>query len=179
MRNGRRVTWPEAVVLSMALAAVAAVPVAGAIRSRIASNEATTIGDLRTVMLTQAAYRSANSGWFESNFACLALHGGCLPSTPITAPTFLDSQLASLAPRAGYARSRPSFGAAPAPADPTVSPTSVGDYVYTASPMEPNVTGVRGFGADGTGFICSSVDGTQPTHAFGRLTRSPNCRPLQ
>ena len=179
MEHGRRVTWREALLLIGILALAAAVPVAAAIRSRVASNETAAIGDVRTVIAAQAAYRSANGGWYESNFNCLTQHGGCIPSSPISNPTFLDSQLASLVPRTGYARAVGSFGSVPTPADPSVSVSSVSDYVYTASPMQQTRTGVRGFGGDGTGFVCYSPDGARPPSVVGRLTRGPLCRPLQ
>ena len=179
MDEKRRMAVRELLVVAGALALMAAVPLAGVIRARVASNEATTIGDIRTVIAAQAAYRSANGGWYESNFNCLTQHGGCIPSSPISNPTFLDSQLASLVPRTGYARAVGSFGSVPTPADPSVSVSSVSDYVYNASPMQQTQTGVRGFGGDGTGFVCYSPDGARPPSVVGRLTRGPLCRPLQ
>ena len=174
-----RMAVRELLVVAGALALTAAVPLAGVIRARVASNEATTIGDIRTVIVAQAAYRAANGGWYEGNFACLAIHGGCVPSSPSSNPTFLDSQVASLLPRAGYIRYIGSVGSAPVTADPTISMTSVSDYAYTASPVQQNQTGVRGFGGDGTGFICFSTDGAQTPSALGQLSRGPLCRPLQ
>ena len=179
MNETRRITPRELVIVAGALALTAAAPVAGVINARVASNEATTIGDVRTVIGAQAAYRSANGGWYEYNFACLATQGGCIPLSPTTDPTFLDSQLAGFIPRAGYRRAVGSLGSLPYPADPNLSPTSVSDYAYTASPVQQNQTGVRGFGGDGTGFLCFSPDGQQPPNTNGRLTRSPLCKPLQ
>jgi len=178
MNETRRTAPRDLLIVAGALALTAAVPVAAAIRSRVASNEATAIGDVRMVIAAQAAYRSANGGWYERNFACLATHGGCIPMSPTSDPTFLDSQLASLNPRAGYMRAIGSLGSAP-PADPNLSTTSISDYAYTASPVQQNQTGVRGFGGDGTGFICFAPEGIQPPSVGGRLNRTSLCRPLQ
>jgi hypothetical protein len=179
MKSERATRWPEVLIVFAALALAAAVPVSGVIQARIATNEAATIGDVRTVIISQAAYRAANGGWYESNFACLVHRGGCIPMSPTTSPTFLDSQLGSLVPRSGYIRAIGSFGSVPAPPDPTVSASSVSEYVYAASPAAQGQTGVRGFGGDGSGYVCFSDDGVQPPSTNGLLTRGAFCRTLQ
>jgi len=179
METGRRVTWREALTLIGIFTLAAAVPVAAAISSRVASNEATAIADIRTVIAAQAAYSSVNGGWYEYNFACLATHGACIPMAPASTPTFLDSQLAALTPKAGYVRSIGSVGFGPQPPDPTVSTTSVNAYVYTASPSQQGQTGVRGFGGDASGIVCFSEDGQQPPSTQGQLTIGYLCRTLK
>jgi len=154
------------------LGAVGAAPVAGVVRARIAANESAAIGDVRTVISAQSAYQAANGGWYESRFFCLTVRGGCIPSAPTSTPTFLDSQLASLTPRAGYGRTTPEFGPGPFPADATVSATSTGSYVYTATPMVYGQTGVRGFGGDSSGIVCYSQTGVQPTTSGSGLLKS-------
>ena len=179
METGRRVTWREALTLIGIFTLAAAVPVAAAIRSRVASNEATAIADIRTVIAAQAAYSSVNGGWYEYNFACLATHGACIPMAPASTPTFLDSQLAALTPKTGYIRAIGSLGGGPQPPDPTVSTTSVSTYVYTASPSQQGQTGVRGFGGDASGIVCFSEEGMQTPSSNGQLTVGPYCKTLK
>ena len=179
METGRRMTWREALALIGVFTLAAAVPVAAAIHSRVASNEATAIADIRTVIAAQAAYSSVNGGWYEYNFACLATHGACIPMAPASTPTFLDSQLAALTPKAGYVRAIGSLGSTPQPPDPTVSTTSVSTYVYTASPSQQGQTGVRGFGGDASGIVCFSEDGQQTPSTLGQLNVSYLCRTLR
>lgn len=120
--------------------------------SRVA-NEARAIGDVRTVISAQAAYSSTNGGLYEADLACLATPSRCFPGYPATAPFFLDSGLASLAPKNGYARA---FVAGPRPSGgvpPGSSPSSVRTWAYTARPLEYGKTGFRSFFADETGVI--------------------------
>jgi len=175
-KDGRREGYGivDLLFLVAALGAVGAVPVAGVVRARIAANESTAIGDVRTVISAQSAYQAANGGWYEKNFSCLAAPGGCIPSAPTTTPTFLDSQLAALTPRAGYGHTTPEFGLGPRTAEPTVSPGSVSAYVYVATPMVQGQTGVRGFGGDASGIVCYSQTGASaPTNGSGVLKSDP------
>jgi hypothetical protein len=130
---------------------------------RISVREATAIGEIRTVISAQAAYQSANGGHYEGNLRCLAEpYSGCLPGYPANAPTFLDSSIASLTPRAGYVRE---FVAGPSPKrlDPRQSsPTSVTAYSYSARP-EQYRRGYRSFFGDETGVIRSTRENRPAT----------------
>ena len=125
--------------------------------------EATTTGEIRTVISAQAAYKEANGGYYEGNLRCLAEpYSGCLPGYPANAPTFLDSSIASLTPRAGYVRE---FVAGPPPKrlDPhQSSPTSVTGYSYGARP-EQYRRGYRSFFGDETGVIRSTRENRPAT----------------
>ena len=165
-------TLIELLIVVAIIGIIAAIAMPSLLRARVASNESATIGDIRTVISAQAAYQSANGGYFDKNWVCLAQNGGCVPGVPSTAPTFLDSQIASLLPKSGYARSTPSFGTT-AITDPTVSPTSTVAYVYAGVPTAVGQTGVRGFGGDSSGIICYDQNGAVPTNANGQLTPTP------
>jgi len=172
-------TLIELLIVVAIIGIIAAIAIPSLLRARVASNESATIGDVRTVVSAQAAYQSANGGYFDKNWTCLAQNGGCVPGVPTTAPTFLDSQIASLLPKSGYARSVPSTGTFTI-TDVTVSPSSTLAFVYAAVPQVAGQTGVRGFAGDGGGIICYSVDGTLPANANGRLdTSQPTCVPLK
>ena len=121
--------------------------------------EPTVIGDIRTIISAQAAYQASNAGLHESRLSCLSNpFQNCIPGYPAGSPTFLDSQLASLQPKAGYARS---FVADPTPRNlpANASPTSTKAYVYIATPLKP---GTRGFGGDSSGVLCFTSDGSAP-----------------
>ncbi len=156
-----------------------AIAIPSLLKARVSANEAAAIGDIRTMISAQAAYQSANGGYYEGRLACLNVPtDGCIPQYTAAAPTFLDSQLASLTPKSGYTRR---FEVAP-PAtsiDPSVSsPTSVGSFAYVAVPIQPGQTGVRGFCGDASGIICFTPDGSAPQVSDGACDLS-SCSILQ
>ena len=128
---------------------------------RLPRNESAAIGDIRALMSAQAAYSFSNGGFAEGSLECLTRPVDCLPGYPGDAPFFLDEELASLAERRGYRRA---FHPGPAPEEipSTSSPTSVTAWAYTAVPLDPGYTGVRGFCGDSRGFLGYTTDGTAP-----------------
>src|SRR5262249_41487635 len=140
---------------------IAAIAIPSLLRARVSANEAATIGDIRTVTSSQAAFQSANGGWYAGSLSCLSAPSAsavCLPSYPSQAPTFLDPAIAPPggvpAPKSGYNRE---FlpGVAPASINTNVTGSnSVSGYVYRATPVTQGQTGVRGFGGDASGVLC-------------------------
>jgi uncharacterized membrane protein YhaH (DUF805 family) len=138
---------------------VAAIAIPSLLRARVSANESATIGDIRTVISAQAAYKASNGGLFEGNLECLsAPFSGCVPGYPGNGPTFLDPMLTARQAKSGYER-RFEPGRMVV-VDPAVSsPTSVGEYAYVATPLKAGQTGVRSFCGDSTGLICFRADG--------------------
>lgn len=170
-------TLIELLIVVAIIAIIAAIAIPSLIRARVSSNEAATIGDIRTVHSSQTAYQGVNGGYYESAFTCMSQKGGCIPGNAPTHPTFLDKTLALLQPKSGYTRTTPEFGIAPPP-DPDISPTSVTGFVYMAAPMAQGMTGQRGFAIDGSGRMCYTPDGTAvPTTGTGILGNP--CLPLK
>jgi type IV pilus assembly protein PilA len=154
---------------------IAAIAIPSLLRARVSANEASAIGDLRTVISAEAAYQSANSGFYD-NTTCLAAPSGCIPGYPANGPVFLDRTFLSN-PRHGY---RFQFAAGtPATAEVVqrgqVSPSSLEGYVYLAVPLTQGQTGVRSFCADASGMICS-MQGPMPESAGACPSE---CTPLQ
>lgn len=124
---------------------VAAIAIPSLLRARVAANEAATIGDIRSVVSAEAAYQTANAGRYGT-ITCLATPSGCLAG--YTGPTFLDASLAQpQTTKNGYVRrwvERPARGG---------SPGSIESFCYSATPAQPNQTGVRSFGGDSSGLV--------------------------
>jgi prepilin-type N-terminal cleavage/methylation domain-containing protein len=170
-------TLVDLVVVVAIAGIVAAVAIPALVTGRVAANESATIGDIRTIISAQTAYRSVNSGFYDGNLPCLVApsNPSCIPGYPTNGPTFLDSALGSLTPKTGYNRV---FTAGPfVQPPPPASPGSVLGYRYDATAITVGVTGVRGFAGDQAGRICATADGT-PVGGPGP-TLPVNCQDLR
>jgi prepilin-type N-terminal cleavage/methylation domain-containing protein len=160
-------TLIELLIVVAIIGIIASIAIPSLLRARISANEAATIGDIRTVISSQSAYQSANSG-FYGILSCLNQPNVCISG--YVGPTFLDHQLASCDAKSGYNRAMdPHAGNAP-------QPYSLEHYCYGASPAT-STSGVRAFAGDDSGVV-GTKNGTTFCCSGGAIDRT-NCYTLR
>jgi prepilin-type N-terminal cleavage/methylation domain-containing protein len=172
-------TLIELLIVVAIIGIISAIAIPALLRARISANESATIGDIRTWISAEAAYHSANAGFYDSNPVCLLNPNSCIATYSASGPSFIDSQIASLSSKSGYSRAMGTDGGPPTlPSG--ASPSSTNAIVYLATPGTQDKTGVRGFAGDATGIICTCGNGCPPPNVDGKVIPTPStCDPLR
>ncbi len=126
-------TLVEIMIVVAIIVLLAAVAIPGLLRSRLNANEAAAIASVKTISWAATTYRAANAA-YPANLSVLST----------TNPAYIDSVLGS-GTKQGY-----NF----------VLEGDDNDFNLSATPVTPNITGVRSFFVDTGGVIRSSANGT-------------------
>jgi len=148
----------ELLIVVAIILIIAAIAIPNLLRSRMAANEASAVGSLRTINTAEVTYATT---YPTIGFAALTALGGTAPCTSATstAACLLDDVLSgAAATKSGYL-----FTVANLTGTPVVTYTSV------ATPTVIGQSGQRGFYSDQSGVIRYTTDGTAPTNASPAL----------
>lgn len=132
-------TLIELMIVVAIIAIIAAIAIPNLLRSRLQSNEAATIGNLKTLVGAETAFSAANGG-YTGTWAQLRPSDG--------SPMFLDIVLDATGGVSGYGYTLASAGSAAG-----VGGAFFTDFNCTAEPLTRPTTGNRGFYVDASGVI--------------------------
>jgi type IV pilus assembly protein PilA len=150
----------ELLIVVAIILIIAAIAIPNLLRSKMAANEASAVGSIRTINTAEVTY--ANS-YPTVGFGALAVLGG--PAASCAGATFAASANACLiddvlaqGTKSGY-----NFVATAAGGTPTTT------YVSTAIPVTAGTTGQRDFCSDQSGVVRATQAGTACTNAAPAL----------
>jgi hypothetical protein len=136
-------------------------------KARMAANEATAVGDIRTIYSAEVLFMAVADGAY-GDLRCLNIPADCIAEIP--GEKLLEKSITSVSEKSGYRRKfHAGTRVTSAKAKGTPSPF-VKTYAYTAVPTARGETGTRSFCGDSTGRVCVVDDGTEPKVVDGLCT---------
>jgi len=156
----------ELLIVVAIILIIAAIAIPNLLRSRMAANEASAVGSIRTINTAAISFNSSYGDGFPVTLAQIGTTGTAVVSCANA--EYLDSVL-TLGKKSGYSfvlgAGATVWPAASVPAGCVAG--SVDGYTVTAVPQNPGTTGQRSFCSDATGVIRYDATGTAPAVAGG------------
>ena len=137
----------ELLIVVAIILIIAAIAIPNLLRSRIAANQASAVGSLRTLNTSVITYASTYNGGYAAQLSYLGPGNGGNPST--TQAGLIDSVLSgsggNTSAKSGY-----NFGYTPGATD---ASGRINTYAFTATPITAGTTGTNYYFTDQSGVI--------------------------
>lgn len=147
----------ELLIVVAIILIIAAIAIPNLLRSRMAANESSAVGSVRTINTAATTYNSTYGNGYPSTLTEIGTTSATVASC--NAGMFIDSILTS-GTKSGYSFTM-GPGSAAVTAPPGCSTAGYTDgYYVTAVPTSDGVTGTRAFCTDQTGIIRFNLGGT-------------------
>ena len=165
MKKQKGFSLIELLIVVAIILIIAAIAIPNLMRSRMAANESSAVGSVRTINTAMVTYAAAypDTGYAANHASLGGTVAQCAPGNVATTANacLIDSLLSVTANKSGY-----TFAAAGA----IVGAGTVNNtYTVTAVPQGIGTTGQRGFYSDQSGVIRYTLTGVTPTTASSPL----------
>jgi type IV pilus assembly protein PilA len=148
----------ELLIVVAIILIIAAIAIPNLLRSRMAANEASAVGSLRTINTAEVTFSTT---YPSIGFASLTALGGAAPCTTATSTgaCLIDDVLSTVGTKSGYIFTITNLTGAPV----------IVTYTSTALPSVVGQSGQRGFCSDQSGVIRYNATGTACTTSDSAL----------